>query len=263
MGVVKHFPLRMAWNNFADTPSLIVANSQVASLPATFLQNQQIGKPFRSLAIAGLTIDMNFGSAQGVQQFALRKHNISLAGVTITLSGATNAAFSPTAVSVGITPAADILLFDWGGTVQNYQYWRLEVEDPGNTDAFIELGYMFLGEFDEFDFPNQNTATSKVDPATKRTNYDGSFVVFTKAKFRRIDFAISPTQQVDRRKLEEIYDEVGVNKGLFVFLDAKNNRDTDGYHRLTVFGTFQGAFTVNHMAIDWHDVDSLVFEEIR
>ncbi len=263
MGVVKHFPLRLAWNNFADTPSLITANSEVPSLPVTFLQNQQIGKPFRSLAIAGLTIEVNFGSAQGVQQFALRKHNISLAGVTITLSGATNAAFSPTAVSVGITPAADILLFDWGGTVQNFQYWKLEIEDPSNTDAFIELGYVFLGEFDEFDLPNGTVATSKVDPAVNRSNFDGSFVSFSKTKFRRIDFKISPTQQVDRRRLETIYDEVGVGKGLFVFTDPTNNRDTDGYHRLTVFGAFQGEFKINHMAIDWHNVDSLVFEEIR
>lgn len=263
MGVVKHFAVRLAWNNFADTPALITANSEVASLPVTFLQNQQIGKPFRSLAIAGLTIDVNLGSALAIEQFALRKHNISLAGVTITLSGATNSAFSPTAVSVGITSAADILAFDWGGVQQTYQYWRLEIEDPDNTDGFIELGYMFLGQYDEFDAPNNSTATSKVDPSVKRESYGGSFTAFQKPGFRRIDFQPSAIQQADRRTLSNIYDEVGIHKGLFVFLDPSNNRDVDGYHRLTVFGAFAGEFKVTHKAIDWYDVDSLVFEEIR
>ncbi len=232
-------------------------------MPVTFLQNQQIGKVFRSTAIDNLTIAVDLGSAQPVQQFALRKHNISLTGVTVTLSGATNSSFIPTAVSVGITMASDILLYDWGGDEQNYQYWKLEIEDPDNEDAYIELGYMFLGAYDEFDFPNNNTATSRVDPATKRANYDGSFVAFNRTKYRRIDFKISPVQQEDRRALEAVYDEVGVSKGLFVFLDANNNRDTDGYHKLTVFGAFAGEFKVSHIGIDWHNVDSLVFEEIR
>ena len=267
MGTVKHFPVRMAWNNYADTPSLITASSEVSTLPVTFLQNQQIGKVFRSLATTGLTIDIDLGSAKGVTQFAIRKHNLIWDGagdVFMTLTGSTNAAHSPAGATWGISlQNDDLILHDWAGATHTYQYWRVETADDNNTDGYLEFGYIYLGTYDEFDFPNNQTATSKVDPAVKRSNWDGSFVAFNRTKYRRIDFAMSPVQQADRRTLEGIYDEVGIGKGLFVFLDANNNRDIDGKHRMTVFGSFAGQLKVDHMAIDWHGVDSLVFEEIR
>lgn len=261
--------IRVAWKNHADDiGTTITASSEVSSLPWDNVKNHIPEKKGRSDGLpSSVTVDFDLGSAKAVQQFAILKHNFS-AGATVSLLGATNSAFSPAAINVaGITYAEGLMLWEFVSE-QSYRYWRVKIEDSGNTNGYVEAGHVFLGPYDEFDFPFQATNLMKIDPSVKVSSWNGSISSFRRTHMRAVEFNLSPIDQVDRRKIEDLFDEIGNADAAYLFLDPENKRDNedassalDGLHRLTIFGFLNSNFSLDHMIQEWHRPESFVFQE--
>ncbi len=163
----------LAWNNRIDAATLS-GGSWVSSLPRTNLQSRALGKVARTgdLLPASTQFDIDLGAARFVRLAALVAHNISLAGL-IRLRGSAASDFSTAEYDSGWIAAWPVVYplgtFPWGDPrvwtgqyteeeISGYvltlplpvpadtmaRYWRIEIDDAGNPDGYIQIGRAFI-----------------------------------------------------------------------------------------------------------------------
>lgn len=263
------YPVRIASNSLFATSS-VTGNMQSTTLPWQNVINPLFTRVGQASGIT-TTVNIDFALALGTTTtggnlFALKGHNLEL-GATIALLGATNSDFLPVAVSLSLTNAEDIITGEFSANRQE-SYWRLQITNQGVTP--VEIGYCFFGRYAEFDIPDFATSIRKVDPSSVIHATGGARSVYKKTHFRVVEFALSPLQQADRREFEAVYDDVGTSDPVFLFLDPWNTRDSedpvtgkDGLHRLTMLGYLSAGVNIDHLAQDWFEGPTIVFEEVR
>lgn len=113
------------------------------------LQNLKALNLFKKYRTENLTpqINIDLGNAQSINFAALVAHNATAsaavtikAGSTIDVSDFTTGALDMVTgtAKTGLNSFAHLF------TAQTYRYWRFEISDVGNTDAFIDIGRMYL-----------------------------------------------------------------------------------------------------------------------
>lgn len=270
MGVIVGNPVRFAWQNRVEpAATAITANSSLATLPWNNVKNQIPSKAGRTGTTTELELTFDMIAAVSVQQVAILNHNFTTAA-TVTLAGATNSAFSPTAISLGLTSVIDLPILGEFSALQTYRYWRLTVSDATNPDGYLEIGHVSLGPYDEFDLPDFESADEIIDPSIQTIAVGGAQISFAKEKYRIYSVPISPIQQADRRQLmDTIFKDRGTTRGFYLFLDPLNKRDNenpatglDGLHRYTILGVFNSQPRIRHLQADWQRFDVFDVREL-
>lgn len=151
--------------------------SWVGTLPLTNLQIRTLGKVARStnLALASTQFDINLGGAKLARLLQVVNHNFSM-GAKYRLRGSRVADFSTTVYDSGpaFTDVWPVVypsgILEWeddnwwsrkysAEEIEGYtptftvifpamvyaQYWRLEVDDTGNAEGFVQAGRLFIG----------------------------------------------------------------------------------------------------------------------
>lgn len=167
----------MAWPNIIDSTT-VSGGSWLSSLPVTNIQNKRISKVARSTNTntTSTIIIMDLGAtASAIQLLALVVHNMSVSA-KVRITSSDFADFSTTYYSSGwvdVWPAGvipqELLEWEednfWLGTISqnaiagyrapythylpsstNSRYWKIEIDDTGNTDGYIQVGRVFLGK---------------------------------------------------------------------------------------------------------------------
>ncbi|KKN67747.1 hypothetical protein LCGC14_0458950 [marine sediment metagenome] len=104
---------------------------------------------YRSDDVSGSSISINLGTSYTVSSLVLYDHNFST-GVSITFSGATKSNWVDgmpevsESVTYGVTKILHFLT-----SAASYPFWRVEINDSGNADGYIEIGELFLGDYFE------------------------------------------------------------------------------------------------------------------
>jgi hypothetical protein len=106
-----------------------------------------IGKPFRFTGKASENITIDLVTAQSIDFVALVNHNLS-SGATITVQAGTTSGVADFSTVVAWRQYDAFKIF----TVQSKRYWKITIADSGNADAYIEVGYVLLGDSTEFGF---------------------------------------------------------------------------------------------------------------
>ena len=156
--------------NYSDGGTLTV-DDEVATLPATNLQDQQIVKIWRNTQTSA-QIDVDFGQQRIIDFMALIRHNISQTG-TIRWRLSTVSNFSTTVYDSGTIDAWPIVeefgtlpwgVFVWGGrlnpevaaeyTISSFdvlttavqaRYLRIDISDASNADGYLQAGRLIAG----------------------------------------------------------------------------------------------------------------------
>ncbi len=104
---------------------------------------------YRSDDVSGSSISIDLGTSYTVSSLVLYDHNFS-AGVSITFSGATkeNWVTGTPEVSESVTYGVTKILH-FLTSAASYPFWRVEINDSGNADEYIEIGELFLGDYFE------------------------------------------------------------------------------------------------------------------
>ncbi len=89
------------------------------------------------------TITLTFASAKNIKALAILDHNLSSAAV-ITLMGNTSDAWGAPAYSQVVAWNTEKIGYYLD---QTYQYWRLQISDQSNSDGYIEIGELYLGDY--------------------------------------------------------------------------------------------------------------------
>ncbi len=230
----------------------MAAGSEVATLPAVNLQNQQPKKVWRSASAADY-ITVTFGAPVAANMLALNGHNLSAGGV-FRVRGADTLANTAAAPSVdtgwqSVWPAtgkqADaywpryLSALLWSNDAL-FQYWRVDIADPAVSQIYVEAGRLVLGRYwqptTNFDLGGTPLA---YDPRDGQVTTD-SGEIFTdrrqRSAARRFALQISAA---DRREMLDGIAEIQRLRGLWgdviCLLDPAATTD---FHRHSMQGVF-------------------------
>jgi len=232
--------------NRIDDASSISADSEVASLPIENVQNRQLQKVYRSNSATTIEIDVDFGSGQGVDFFAIIRHNLSQGGtVRYRLSDVSD--FSSAVYDSGTIDAWPVVeefgtlpwgIFSWGGlltpeaaagyTVSSFEvldtplvarYLRINIVDTGNTDGYLEIGRLICGPSYR---PSSNYAFGSefeyVDQSRVVKSRGGQTFIDEVERFRRVRFELLniPEAEIFANVFDNIDRQRGVAKDILV-----------------------------------------------
>jgi hypothetical protein len=149
-------------------------------------------------------------------------------GATITLEGNNIPVWtSPPYSTALIADERGILKFLETGTPADttFRYWRLVVDDTGNPND-IQFGYLFMGN--HLDITERNVragfAKTQVDPTTELPSNNGTRFFDRKPSYTLYSgLGLSIMPAADRRNLEQLGYDFGIDNPLFVSLDPGLN----------------------------------------
>ena len=213
--------ITLAWNNRTDAGTLS-GGSWLATLPLTNLQNRQVQKVARSSnatnASTQFTIDL--GQPRNIGVVALVVHNISVLG-RVRITASDTAGFIATYYNSGwvdVWPAGQVPqnLLEWEednfwlGTLsanaragyqspfihllaaaQSLRYWKVEVDDTGNADGYVQIGRLFMASTWT---PATNYAYGAglgyQDPTPADTSLSGAEFFDVRSRYRVFEFQL-------------------------------------------------------------------------
>lgn len=128
-------------NNGAASGTTITTTTASATYPASNLKLLPVTKVWRSTSVAAAQdIALDLGSAKSITLLALVNHNLTSAA-TIAIAAGTTAAVADYSTTM---TWRELLAFKVIAA-QSYRYWRIRITDTGNTDGYLEVGYVMLG----------------------------------------------------------------------------------------------------------------------
>lgn len=153
----------------------------------------------------------------GAQFFAIIGHSISSAA-TIKFIGADDAAYTTNAVEIAITwNATNIFYFH--SSVVSKRYWKLEIQDPTNSQAYVMVGTVVLGPYWEPTRSFGKHAEGKDDPSEVEKSDSGD--VFCQRKKVSDVWALpfSGLTDSDKNLVLALLEDVGLSNGIIICTD--------------------------------------------
>ncbi len=148
--------MRIAYANLIDAGSAPTALTTDLLYPVENMQNQRLAKRWRSTDASAQTIVVNLGSAQAVDTLAILGHNLQGSATVIVEAHTSDSWGTPALSAITLTYNAGAIL-KYLAAAQTFQYWRYTLNDPTNTDGYVEVGRPWLGEYLAID-PSSLTA---------------------------------------------------------------------------------------------------------
>jgi hypothetical protein len=253
----------------------IAASSEVATLPATNLQTMDPKRVWRTDGETSAYLTLAFDEPVTVNMLAFNRANLS-GMATVRIRGAV-AESDVTASPLFDTGARSPWPSTGRGTLRSWpayigavifddvntsamQYFRIDYEDPGSTDGYLEIGRQALGELwqpsTNFDFGGTPVARVSKDVQTE-TDYGQIFTDRRHASApRRLQLQISALSKFEvLNGIAEIMRLRGLWGDVFVFLDPAAPDVT--FQKFSL----QGVFTApqEHQIVPMFDADGEMF----
>lgn len=138
-----------AWGNTIATGQNWISTSTAAGDFTPFNLNtdivEQRWQSAASVTTATLSCDTEIAQGTSIDTLAILDHNFTSSAV-VTLEGADNGAFSPTATSIPLTwTRGNLWYIAPTFPIQQYRYWRLIIADPTNSDGYLRVGTIVFG----------------------------------------------------------------------------------------------------------------------
>lgn len=118
------------------------ATTTAARFDLTNLQSTFFYETWRSTSKSAQRIVLNLASLQANYVY-LRNYNFT-SSVTLRIEANTSDSWGSPAFSQTLTYNSEYIILNF--TSQTYDYWSLYIDDPTNTDAYVELGGLILGQ---------------------------------------------------------------------------------------------------------------------
>ncbi len=138
--------MRIAYENLIDAGSAPTALTTNLLYPVGNMQNQRLSKRWRSTDPSAQTIVVNLGSAQAVDTVAILGHNLS-GSAAVTIEAHTSDSWGTPALSAITLAYSAGAILKYLAAAQTFQYWRFILDDPTNTDGYVEVGRPWLGTY--------------------------------------------------------------------------------------------------------------------
>ena len=139
--------LRLGYKNLIRDATVIGKTSENPQFPAENTQDDILALPWRATGCGDEHVDYDLGQAREYDLVGILSHNLS-PSATVSIIGADDSAFSTGVVTDALTWHAGLIVA-FLGTARTKRYVRLRVQDPSNTDGFVEIGTPILYKYAE------------------------------------------------------------------------------------------------------------------
>ncbi len=209
--------MRIAYTNIIDslTSSAFTVIGTASGYGITNVQDQRLSVRYRTLTPTAQSVIIDCGTAQTITTAAILGHNISASATASSciLSGCNDG--STWSSITTITRNADAMLKFFATTTN--QYFKFAIDDPLNSDGYIEMGRLWLGEYitispsSLLDFTVTKNRSDIVTHGKNRQKYatEGE-------SWRSFEFSFPPTGGSALTAIETLFDTVG-NHDSFLF----------------------------------------------
>lgn len=214
--------MRIAYSNLVDDATL-TASSEDSRYPVENVQNQRLGKPWRTLVATGVTCVVNLGSALDVTTIAIAGHAFT-GSAAVTIEANASDSWGSPSFSTSLT-ILDGVILKFLAAAQTYQYWRFVIGDDGATVDYLDIGRLWLGEY------IQLTPSSTYDFKVSKKRSDMVSYGRGRQKFatigvgwREFDLSFRSMEGTALTEVQTMYDSVGKHSSI-IFCNFDSLRD--------------------------------------
>ena len=242
--------LKYTDNKGSASATSITASTEATAYPSSNLKVLPIAKHWRSTGVTSENLQLDLGSAMAIDLFGIVNHNLT-SSATITINGGSSA--NPGGGEYTTTIAwREFDAFKLLAAAQTWRYWKFIFADTTNSDGYIRIGCLLLGDSTELTFHWQYGSSFR-DSFVNTAKRSGGGVPYYEAIYglRSQVFHFGPLTVSEMAVLRTLYRSLqGSANPLFVIPESQTN---DGY-----FGRF-----VNDLdrKLDYQESCDLEFEE--
>lgn len=138
------------------------------------------------------------------------------------------------------------------------RYWRLVIVDQSNSNGYVELGEIFLGDYEDLERGNvvRPFSNSLIDLSDVMVSEGGQVYAAKNNATQRFQLQWQGLKKIDLEILERVFNAFGLNKPFFVSFDRAEVFSTDGetwvrYCRFDTDMEFQ-LISFNNFSASWN-----------
>jgi hypothetical protein len=238
------------------------ASSATTGLNASNVTHDLIRRVYRSQSNENEWIVFSCSQAVTMDGVFLGHHNLTK-NATIYWQGNTSDAWTSPALSVALSSATDAQgntinksSYFWSSD-QAYQYWRLYIEDSGNSTLNLEVGRVFAGKAVE---PTRNIREGftlrTMDPSRIQKTAGRQGYANLKDRYDELTYSQGRMDEAGMDEIYGIYNTVGQHSAFVVALDPETRPN---HH--TYYAQFDGSLNRTQKFGHSYDLDSITISE--
>jgi hypothetical protein len=233
--------ISFSYINDADAATL-TSSSADPSFPAANVQQRWHVKPWRSTGDAAEYLRFAMVGTPQLDIVIIKNHNLT-AAATVQVNYYSDAYITlvhtdTMTVSAGLMA----MLID-----QDQPYFEITFADGANPDGYIEIGRVLAGEIfrPRIGFSMERAKVPQ-DPSVISESENGQPASIQRTKFRTWDYTFEGVDPDDSDDMDDIFDEVGLSKALFIG-ENPDEADITPYIKYIQFTSWE----YEHIAGEW------------
>lgn len=240
--------------NFATLDETdVTASDEDANFPASNLKHAFRSKRWRSPTLTSSNVVFDIQTAEPIDTVVLLWPKED----GITLSNSAIVKIQANATDVWSSPSVDQTLTidnDYEvcshhfSTDQEYRYWRLVIEDPGNPNGYLELGVIWLGKSIDIENAQNGFKFSRTDRSKKTRTEFGNVYSDLYPTLTSVDFQYEFLDYDVIQVLDNAFLTNGSTEPVLVVFD-EDATVSDKDHFL-IYGLFDDSFSMDHVMYD-------------
>lgn len=219
------------------------------------LIDRRLSRVGRTLDVDDQWIKFSFTAAIAVTHIAILNHNFTSSAV-VTIEANTSDSWTTPAFSHVCTIADEIICND--GSTHSYQYWRITIDDPTNTNTYLELAYVYLGGHADFPYYDTTPAFGWISTAEASQSASGQLYGDKRIQLKTVETTHPDVNQTDLDAIIAFFESMD-KVTPFILLLAEDSLDV--YHPLYCFLTNDISATKESNALTYNL--KLSFRECR
>jgi hypothetical protein len=252
--------------NFCSQDATVITPSSVnPNYPAANLKHPFRSKRWRSTTPASQSVVFDLITTEAIDSVVLlwsKEDGIQLSNTAVVKiqASATNVWTSPPVDQVLTIDNVYMLASFYFTSDQNYRYWRVTIDDPGNANGYVELGVAWLGKGLAIDnaqngFKFTRIDTSKVTLTDFGHQYVDIYPVVSSIEITYVNLDYDIVQIID-----DAYLTNGTRTPVMFVLNAEG--DVFDKNHFTLYGMFKNTFGLTHVRYNILNVDSITVTEL-
>jgi hypothetical protein len=199
--------MKILYNNLVNSATITSTTENPDYLFSTALVDSRLSRVGRTIDVTSQDVKFSFSSAVDVTYIAMTAYNLT-SSATVKLQANTSDSWT--------TPAYELTLTQFDTwcvgtfTKQTYRYWRLTIDDSTNTDGYIEIGYVFLGE--ALTMPGMNRAMiipQKTNSVSSKS-ISGQLYGDKRLNYKSAEIKCDVIEETERQLIKTFFDYVDV-----------------------------------------------------
>jgi len=247
--------MRLIVDNLVTAQGVAIAASSAATdYPISNLQNDRRGFEWRSTGVTSENIVFDMITTEPVNSVVLLWDKVG----GIKISSAATITIEANPVNVWTSPAlsqAMTINEDWSVSSyyptsdQNYRYWRIVIEDPGNAYGYVHLSNIIIGKGIDIQNADKGFTLQNSDMSKVVTNDNGERIVVKNAlKFKQLKMNFRILDKDDSELIAIAFERNGMTVPVYVTMDEKDlAQDKD---QNAVYGYFAPKLKISHVNYD-------------